>query len=95
MKMASYRICRYCVLKYGIKGSELKEKNLETDEDLYNHIEEVHGIPVGREGETEQQTKKRCAAKGIVEDRGKCQCQECKELRKNKENENAKRENAS
>lgn len=82
MKMTkSFNICKYCVMKYGIKGSELAENNLETDEDLANHIEEVHGIPVIRKGETEEQTTKRCAEKGIVSDRNKCQCQECKELR--------------
>jgi len=68
-------------MKYGIKGSELQEKSLDNDEDFYNHIEEVHGIPVTREGETKAQAKKRCADKGIVKDRNKCQCQECNELR--------------
>lgn len=77
----SFTICKYCVMKYGIRGSELSENNLETDEDLANHIEEVHGIPVVREGETEEQTLSRCAKKGIVSDKNKCQCQECKELR--------------
>lgn len=76
-----YRICRYCIMKYGIKGSELSKKHLETDEDLANHIEEVHGIPVIRERETEQQCLDRCAKKGIITDREKCKCQECKELR--------------
>ena len=83
--MNNYRICRYCVMKYGVKGSELADKNLENDEDFYNHVEEVHGIPVVREGETEEQAKERCAAKGIVDDRNKCQCQECKELRSSRE----------
>lgn len=55
MKMTkSFNICKYCIMKYGIKGSELAENNLETDEDLANHIEEVHGIPVIRKGETEE-----------------------------------------
>jgi len=82
MKMTkSFKICKYCIMKYGIKGSELSENNLETDEDLANHIEEVHGIPVIRKEETEEQTIKRCAEKGIVSDRNKCKCQECKELR--------------
>lgn len=75
-------ICKYCVMRYGIKGSEIYEKDLSNDEDFYNHIEEVHGIPVMREGETKEDTEKRCAAKGIVSDRNKCQCQECKEIRK-------------
>ena len=69
-------------MQKGIKGSEVAEKNLETDENLYEHIENVHGIVVVREGETQKQAKERCAAKGIVKDRNKCQCQECQELRK-------------
>lgn len=75
------RVCKWCVALYGIKGSELAEKNLDNDEDFYNHLEEAHGIPVRRNGETEIDAKNRCAEKGIVEDRSLCECQECEELR--------------
>lgn len=72
--------CRYCITKKGLKGSEIK--NLpQTDEEFANHVEETHGILVMREGETEEQTKQRCAKKGIVSDRMKCQCGDCREMR--------------
>ena len=76
-----YTICKYCIAKYGIKGSEVSKQHLETDEDLANHIEEIHGIIVIRNGETEKEAIERCCKKGIVADRSICQCQECKELR--------------
>ena len=82
-KNKTYRVCKYCVLRYGIKGSELAEKSFEDDETFYNHIEEEYGVIVKREGESSEQATIKCAAKGIVSDRSKCQCQECKELRKN------------
>lgn len=72
--------CKYCVMKYGFSFRD-KDRIFETDEDLYNHIEEWHGIRVIREGETEEMATKRCAEKGIVTNRTKCQCIECKELR--------------
>jgi hypothetical protein len=41
----------------------------------------VHGTPVIREGETEEECKKRCEAKGLSPDRNKCVCEECKIFR--------------
>jgi hypothetical protein len=82
MPNSKYRVCKYCVAKYGIKGSELAKKHFETDEEFANHLEETHGIPVLRKGETEEDAIKRCAKKGICEDRDICQCQECKDWRR-------------
>lgn len=79
----------------GIRGSELAERHLKTDEDLYNHIEDFHGIPVIRKGETERQAIDRCTKKGIVADRNKCQCSECEEMRKNENNRYEKVEDKS
>ena len=75
------RICKHCIAKYGIRGSEVAEQDLSDDEAFYNHIEEYHGIPVKREGETEQQASDRCAAKGSVPDSAKCKCRDCREKR--------------
>ena len=74
--------CKICIVKTGIKfGTDKGKKIFETEEELYNHLENYHGRPVIRENETEQQAIERCAKKGIVEDRNICQCEECKKLR--------------
>ena len=76
------RVCKICIAKFGFKLAD-KEKTFETDEELYEHLENFHGLVVRRtqEGETEEQAKKRCVDKGIVPDRSKCRCEECKLLR--------------
>lgn len=73
-------VCQKCIMQFGFRLSD-KSKTFETDEELYEHIENVHGIFVMRKGETEQQAEERCAKKGIVADRSICQCEECKILR--------------
>jgi hypothetical protein len=79
--MGSYRICPYCVAQRGIKGFELKERDLSNDEDFANHLEEEHGIIVKRKGETEKQARARCAKKGIISDENKCNCTDCRTKR--------------
>lgn len=69
-------------MRYGLKGSELKEKSFKSDEELANHLEEHHGIIVTRNGETKEKAIERCAKKGIVSDRTKCSCFDCKEWRR-------------
>lgn len=66
--------------QFGFRVSD-KSKTFTTDEEHYDHMENVHGAFVIREGETEQQAEERCAKKGIVADRTKCQCEECKIFR--------------
>ena len=75
------RICTYCIMKYGIRGSEIDEQDLSNDEAFANHLEECHGLIVRREGETMAHATKRCAEKGIVTDRAKCGCRDCREKR--------------
>lgn len=74
------QVCIKCIAQFGFRLSD-KSKTFETDEELYEHMENVHGMFVSREGETEQQAEERCAKKGIVADRAICQCEECKILR--------------
>ena len=76
------RVCKICMVKFGFKPAD-KEKTMETDEKLYEHLENFHGLVVIRtqEGETEEQAKKRCDDKGLSSDRSKCRCEECKLLR--------------
>ena len=76
----SFFTCKICVARYGFTLQD-KDRMFETEEELYEHMENVHGIPVIREGETEADAKKRCAEKGIGEDVTKCQCEDCKSKR--------------
>ena len=71
------KACKICIAKFGFRLAD-KEKTFETDEELYEHLENFHGQIVKRKGETEEQAIKRCAEKGIVPDRSKCRCEECK-----------------
>ena len=43
--------CKWCILTKGLKGSEIGSLP-QTEEELYQHIECVHHIPVRRDGET-------------------------------------------
>ena len=74
------KACIKCIAQFGFRLSD-KSKTFETDEEHYEHMENVHGMFVMRKGETEQQAEERCAKKGIVADRAICQCEECKILR--------------
>ncbi len=74
------QVCKICIAQFGFRLDD-KSKTFETDEELYEHMENVHGIPVKREGETKEQTEARCARKGIVADRKLCQCVDCRILR--------------
>lgn len=79
----SYRICKYCIMESGIKGSELEEKHLETDEDLFDHIESEHHIAVRRENETVKECMKRFYKQyPKAKNRETCKCPECKIARK-------------
>jgi hypothetical protein len=68
-------------MKNGLKGIDL-DKLPKNDEELAKHLENEHGIIVKRNGETNEQAKERCKKKGIVEDRTKCKCNDCRRLRK-------------
>ena len=74
------RTCMVCVAKYGFRLSDT-DRIFDTEEQLLEHLEDWHGTPVMREGESEGDAAKRCAAKGIVPDRAECKCRDCRELR--------------
>lgn len=78
--MAATLTCKKCVVELGFKLSD-KDRIFETEEQFFNHLEEVHGTPVARKGETEEEAMERCAKKGIVPDKEKCKCRECREKR--------------
>jgi len=82
------RVCPRCIARNGLRGSDLikgGEKDMDNDEKWADHLENEHGIPVIRKGETEKQAIKRCAKKGIVHDKAKCLCGDCKRSRKQRE----------
>jgi len=78
------KTCIKCLMKKGFSPARDNDRVFETDEQLYEHIENAHGTPVIREGETKEAAIERCAKKGIVSDRSKCICEECKQIRKDK-----------
>ncbi len=72
--------CTICVGRNGFTLAD-KDRIFESDNELANHMEDVHGIPVAREGETTDQAEERCAQKGVVVDRSICACKDCQNLR--------------
>lgn len=73
--------CKYCILAHGLKGSEISSLP-QTDEELYQHIEREHHIPVRRENETPEE----CLARFKRENPGaggpNCKCPSCGNSRK-------------
>ena len=50
--------CKICIAEQGLRGSDVA--NLpQTEEELFEHIESVHHIPVIREGETKDTATER------------------------------------
>jgi len=67
--------CSYCIAS---KGLTLRSSHLfETDEELIEHIEMEHDMPVAREGETQEQTMARFKAKNPRAGGPECQCPSC------------------
>ncbi len=54
--------CKICIMNRGLKGSEISSLP-QTEEELIEHIERVHHMPVIKEGETEQQARDRFLAR--------------------------------
>lgn len=46
--------CKICILKHGLKGSQLSSLPQSPDQ-LEEHLESEHHIPVMRQGETKEQ----------------------------------------
>ena len=76
-------VCKICVSQKGYRLAN-KESSFGVDNELYDHVENEHGIPVRRDGETRKQAKKRCREKGITNNKDTCQCGDCKRLREGK-----------
>lgn len=50
--------CKICIMQKGLKGCEIGSLS-ETQEELNDHMEKVHHMPVQREGETHEGCIKR------------------------------------
>ena len=50
--------CKYCIAERGLRGSEI-DSLPETEEELIEHIERVHHMPVVRENETQEEAEQR------------------------------------
>jgi len=73
--------CKICVAMHGLKGSEIGTLP-KTQEELWDHIEKEHHIPVRRPGETELQCKERFyAANPEARSPKTCKCPECADRR--------------
>ncbi len=68
--------CKYCIALKGLTAEDVK--NLPKNENqLYDHIETVHHIPIMREGETEQQAFDRFRKENPQAGGKKCNCPTC------------------
>lgn len=67
--------CKYCVATKGLTMSS--DHIFKTDEELFNHIEMVHDIPVRRKGETEEACMVRFKDKNSRAGGPDCQCPDC------------------
>lgn len=50
--------CKICIMKKGLAGCDV-DKLPKTEEELMDHIEKVHHMPVQRPGETHEECIKR------------------------------------
>jgi len=50
--------CKICIMKKGLLGTEIGSLP-KTEDELMDHMEEVHHMPVQREGESHEQCIKR------------------------------------
>jgi hypothetical protein len=64
--------CRICIAERGLRGSEISSLH-KTEDELVEHLEQVHHYVVTRDGETDEQALARCNA-AYPE---RATCQEC------------------
>lgn len=75
-------VCKICIEERGLIGSELEERGFNTNEELIQHIEKEHNIPVRRPNETEDEAiarvKKMYPEAGNIDT---CKCPQCRAKR--------------
>jgi hypothetical protein len=67
-------LCKLCT----VEGNTIFANALAGDDELYEHIEMVHDVPVRREGETDQKAMARVRAKNPRMGGPDCRCVDCK-----------------
>ena len=68
--------CKYCIATKGLKGSDV-DKLPKTEEELFQHIERDHHIPVKRENETKEETLARFQRENPEAGGPNCRCLFC------------------
>ena len=68
--------CKYCIALYGMTAEDV-EKLPKNENQLYDHIETVHHIPVMREGETEEVAFERFRKENPAAGGKRCKCPTC------------------
>jgi len=69
--------CKYCILTKGLKGSEVSSLP-QTEEELINHLEREHHIPVRRENETPAECMARFQRENPEAGGPNCKCPTCR-----------------
>lgn len=69
--------CKFCILTRGIRGSEIASLP-ETEEELLQHIEREHHVPVRRKNETLEECKERFQRENPEAGGPNCKCPDCK-----------------
>jgi hypothetical protein len=50
--MSEYKVCKLCILKYGLTGQSLSDKTcnyaFKTSEELINHLKQEHNITTAK-----------------------------------------------
>lgn len=68
--------CKYCILIKGLKGSEISQLP-QTEEELMQHIEREHHIPVRRDNETVEEAMARFKRENPDAGGPNCKCPDC------------------
>lgn len=77
--------CKYCIMTTGLKGKDINALP-QTEEELIQHIERDHHIPVRRDHETAEQCKERFYRENPeARDPKTCKCPECARRRVNEQ----------
>lgn len=72
------RACRICLAKAGPIEVEAIESYFKTEEELSNHFESAHHIPIRRPGETYAQARRRFLLENPeAYDVKTCKCEQC------------------
>lgn len=85
--MSGRWVCKYCVMEFGVKGSDLENwPEPDDDEAIAKHIESVHHIPVRRKNETPAECLERFKREQPDAGGPNCRCPRCEDDRRERRN---------